>query len=99
MKMKIRSYRGVGTRDIAAAVNSKAGRKILPQHLHGLARRKLNYIAGAKSLADLNHPGLALHRLIGDRRGQYAVKINDQFRICFMHNGTEVFEVEIVDYH
>lgn len=97
--MKIKTYRGDGTRDVAAAVVSKASRKVLPLELHKLARRKLNYIAGAKSLADLNHPGLALHRLTGDRKGQYALRINDQYRICFVAKENEVFEVEIVDYH
>ena len=54
----------------------------------------------AQGLADLRiPPGNRLERLRGDRAGQYSIRINGQWRICFEWKGTDVFEVEIVDYH
>src|SRR2546421_10568849 len=83
-KMAIRSYRDRGTRDIAAGVSSKAARKTLPVLLHPLARRRLAFLAAARSLDDLRaRAGLNLHALAGDRQGQHAIRINDQYRVCF----------------
>jgi proteic killer suppression protein len=49
---------------------------------------------------DLKHPpGNRLEKLHGDRQGQYSIRINDQYRICFVWRGHDVFEVEITDYH
>src|SRR3954471_16083100 len=80
----IRGYRDRGTRDIAAGVTSKAARSLLPVSLHEVARRRLAYLAAARSLDDLRAwPGLNLHALTGGRRGQHAIRINDQYRICF----------------
>lgn len=54
----------------------------------------------AQSLADLRiPPGNRLERLQGDRAGQYSIRINDQWRVCFEWQETDAFEVEIVDYH
>jgi proteic killer suppression protein len=54
----------------------------------------------AASLQDLQSPpGNRLEVLKGDRHGQYSVRINDRFRICFIWQGTDAYEVEIVDYH
>lgn len=98
--MAIAGYRDRGTRDIAAGVNSKAARQALPSKLHEPARRRLAFLAAAQSLDDLRAwPGLALHALAQDRAGQYAIRINDQYRICFVWNGGDVADVEIVDYH
>lgn len=44
-------------------------------------------------------PGNRLEALKGDRKGQYSIRINDQFRICFIWKGNDAFDVEIVDYH
>jgi proteic killer suppression protein len=44
-------------------------------------------------------PGNQLEKLEGDRQGQYSIRINDQWRICFLWNGSDASEVEIVDYH
>ena len=51
------------------------------------------------SLADLRLPGLRLEALKGDRQGQYSIRINDQFRICFEWRDGDAQNVEIVDYH
>ncbi len=98
--MAIRNYRDKGTRDIAAGMNSKAARRALPVELHELARRRLAFLAAALSLQDLlARPGLNLHALGGDRRGQHAIRINDQYRICFVWAAGDAEEVEVTDYH
>jgi proteic killer suppression protein len=65
-----------------------------------VARRKLLYLSRAKLLQDLRiPPGNRLEVLKGDRAGQYSIRINDQWRICFRWKDGDAFEVEIVDYH
>lgn len=55
---------------------------------------------GAATLEDLRVPlGNRLEALTGDRRGQYSIRINDQFRICFVWKDSNAYEVEITDYH
>lgn len=64
------------------------------------ARRKLLYLHRARSLNDLRvPPGNMLEMLKGDRAGQYSIRINDQWRICFEWEGGDDYNVEIVDYH
>jgi toxin HigB-1 len=63
------------------------------------AYRKLFQLAHAKELRDLQQaPGNRLEKLGGDRKGQYSIRINDQWRICFTWN-EGAYDVEIVDYH
>jgi proteic killer suppression protein len=65
-----------------------------------VARRKLLYLHQAKRLDDLKvPPGNRLEALKGDRKGQHSIRINGQWRICFVWKDGEVFDVEIVDYH
>lgn len=65
-----------------------------------VARRKLLYLHQARRLDDLKvPPGNRLEALKGDRKGQYSIRINDQWRICFVWRNGEAFDVEIVDYH
>ena len=65
-----------------------------------VARRKLLYLHQAKRLEDLRvPPGNRLEALKGDRKGQHCIRINDQWRICFIWKNGDVFDVEIVDYH
>lgn len=98
--MAIRSYKDKATLDIARAKNSKESRKILPLTLHGVARRRLAFLNAAQSLQDLSsRRGLRLHALKDDRKGQHAISINDQYRVCFEWNGEDVELVEITDYH
>lgn len=64
------------------------------------ARRKLDMLASATSLKDLRSPpGNRLEALSGDRRGQHSIRINDQWRICFVWSDDGPTDVEIVDYH
>ena len=65
-----------------------------------VARRKLLYLHQAKVLDDLKvPPGNRLEAFKGNRKGQYSIRINDQWRICFRWKDGDVFDVEIVDYH
>ena len=64
------------------------------------AARKLEYIDLAARLEDLRTPpGNRLHALEGDRKGQYSISINDQWRVCFRFEGGDAYEVEVCDYH
>jgi proteic killer suppression protein len=65
-----------------------------------VARRKLQVLDNTRKLDDLREPaGNRLEALKGDRKGQYSIRINDQYRICFAWRESEPHEVEIVDYH
>ncbi len=65
-----------------------------------IARRKLLYLHRARSLQDLRvPPGNRLEALRGDRKGQHSIRINDQWRICFLWKDGDAHDVEIVDYH
>ena len=64
------------------------------------ARRKLLYLHRARTLNDLKQPpGNHLEALKGNRKGQYSIRINDQWRLCFKWSDGDVYDVEIVDYH
>jgi len=65
-----------------------------------VAYRKLLILDAAETLEDLRvPPGNRLEKLSGDRRGQYSIRINDQWRICFDWRNGDAYEVEITDYH
>ena len=96
----IQSFADPATEDIYNGRSTKAARKRLSAQLQSVARRKLDALDAAETLQDLRvPPGNRLEALKGDRQGQYSIRINDQFRICFAWtmNGPEL--VEIVDYH
>ena len=65
-----------------------------------LARMRLDRVHAATTLEDLAAiPGHRLEKLEGDRKGQYSIRINDQYRICFEWKNGDAFKVEVVDYH
>ena len=71
-----------------------------PPDLVKVTRRKLQAIAAAEELRDLRHPpGNQLEKLKGDRLGQWSIRINDQWRICFVWLSDGAHDVEVVDYH
>lgn len=72
----------------------------LPRDIQRTARRKLLYLNDAEDIQDLRAPpGNRLEKLSGDREGQYSIRINDQWRICFKWIEDLAKDVEIVDYH
>jgi proteic killer suppression protein len=74
--------------------------RALPNQIQSRARAKLLAIDAAKLLDDLRiPPGNRLEALHGDRRGQHSVRINDQWRICFVWREGAAWSVEIMDYH
>jgi toxin HigB-1 len=71
-----------------------------PPDLHRVMLRKLVQVDAAERLDDLRvPPGNRLEALKGDRRGQYSIRVNDQWRVCFRWRGGDAHDVEIVDYH
>ena len=74
--------------------------KKLPSDIQKVALRKLIMIDNAGCLEDLRvPPANHLEQLSGDRKGQYSIRINDQYRICFTEKDNDYYNVEIVDYH
>ena len=74
--------------------------KKLPQTLQPDARMKLEILDAANVFHDLNiPPGNRLEKLTGGREGQHSIRINIQWRICFVWRSGDAYEVEIVDYH
>ena len=95
----IRTLADDTTDDLWNGLNTKAARRI-PRDLWPIVRRKLDQIDAVTRLDDLKvPPGNRLHALSGDRRGQHAVRVNDQDRIAFRFEGSDVFEVRCTDYH
>ncbi len=92
----IRSFRN----KLTEAVFNGERPKGFPADLLQVARRKLRYLNAAVDLGDLRSPpGNRLEALAGDRRGQHSIRINDQFRVCFVWTAEGPAEVEVVDYH
>lgn len=76
------------------------GSKALPQQLRRNALKKLTQINSAEKLSDLAiPPGNRLETLGADRKGRHSVRINEQYRVCFVWKDGEARDVEIVDYH
>ncbi len=72
----------------------------LPQHIQRRAMRRLVQLNGAAELEDLKlPPSNRLEQLQGDRKGQFSIRINQQYRVCFTWKNGNVHDVEIVDYH
>lgn len=96
----IESFADKATEDIFNGDNTAAARKRLPRKLWDMAFRKLDQVDSATTLEDLRvPPGNRLEALKADREGQYSIRINDQYRICFEWTANGAGSVEIVDYH
>jgi len=92
----IKSFRAKETEKIWRGQRSRQ----LPQDIQQIARRKLRMISNARSLTDLRvPPANHLEALRGKSTGQHSVRINDQWRICFLWKEGNAPNVEIVDYH
>jgi toxin HigB-1 len=96
----IKSFKNKGTEDIFYGRSAKASRKICPAVLWNAASRKLDQLDSVTSLRDLSIPPKnMLEALKHDRLGQYSIRINNQYRICFKWPDNSPDDVEIVDYH
>ena len=96
----IRKFKNKGTKDVFNGKNTKKARKVCPQDLWVIARRKLDQLDSAVDINELKiPPGNRLEALRGDRNSEYSIRISKQFRICFQWTGKGPTLVEIVDYH
>ncbi|HSG41536.1 MAG TPA: type II toxin-antitoxin system RelE/ParE family toxin [Anaerolineales bacterium] len=96
----IQSFKNTVTEDIFNGENTKAARKIYPTSIWKVTVRKLDQVDSVTSLAELRIPPKnKLEALSGDRKGQHSIRINDQYRICFVWTESGPDQVEIVDYH
>ena len=92
----IRNFKDKETQKIFERQRSRK----LPSDIQQVALRKLRMLNRAETLQDLRvPPANRLERLVGDREGQYSIRVNDQWRICFEWQDGETLDVEIVDYH
>jgi toxin HigB-1 len=92
----IKTFKDGETRKIYLRERSRK----LPSDIQQVALRKLRMINNATSIIDLRvPPANRLEKLSGGREGQYSIRINDQWRICFEWHNSDAFSVEITDYH
>ncbi len=92
----IKTFKDIHTENIYHRWRSRR----LPPDIQQVALRKLRMLNNAISLQDLRvPPANRLEKLSGDRSGQWSIRINDQWRICFEWRGSDAYNVEIVDYH
>ena len=92
----IKSFKDSETEKIYNLTRSRK----LPSDIQQIALRKLRMLNNAKTINDLRiPPANRLEKLIGNRAGQYSIRINDQWRICFGWQEENAYNVEIVDYH
>jgi proteic killer suppression protein len=92
----IRSFRETEAAKIYARQRSKK----LPTDIQQVALRKMRMLNNALNLNDLRiPPANRLEKLSGNRAGQYSIRINDQWRLCFEWRDGDAYEVEITDYH
>ena len=96
----IQSFASQGTRDLFDGRSTKVARKTCPVGLWPVAQRKLDQVNQAHRLADLRAPPAnRLEKLRGNRQGQHSIRINEQYRVCFLWTPLGPEDVEVVDYH
>lgn len=96
----IQSFKNRGSEDIFNGKNTKEARKLCPRLLWKVAARKLDQLDSVRLLEELRvPPGNKLEALAGNRRGQYSIRINDQYRVCFKWSDSGPVEVDVTDYH
>jgi toxin HigB-1 len=96
----IQSFPNDGTEDLFNGKDTRAARKACPRELWRTLARKFDALNGATELRDLaSPPNNRLEALRRDRQGQHAIRINDQYRICFRWTEAGPADVEVTDYH
>jgi proteic killer suppression protein len=100
MAAVIRSFADAATEEVFDGVRSRRARAACPENLWAVARRKLTQLNRVRDLRELAvPPGNRLEALRGDRAGQHSIRINDQYRVCFVWENGHADQVEITDYH
>jgi len=98
--MAIQNFKTKGTEDINYGRVTKEALRTLPMETHRRAQIKLARLGAVTSMQDLQEiRGNRFEKLKGERQGQYSIRINDQYRICFKWEKKNAIDVEIVDYH
>jgi proteic killer suppression protein len=96
----IQDFKTKGTEDVFNGISSREARQTCPNVLWRVAARKLDQLDSVEMLNELLiPPGNRLEQLSGKHDGQYSIRINDQYRICFLWTVSGPDQVEIVDYH
>ena len=96
----IASFANRGTEEVFDGADTRMARATCPRAVWSVARRKLTQINRVRDVPELAVPsGNRLERLKGDRKGQYSIRVNDRYRVCFRWEGGHAYEVEITDYH
>ncbi len=96
----IASFKNQATEDIFNGKNTKNARKLCPRSLWRVSVRKLDQLDSVVKLEELKvPPGNRLESLTGNRKEEFSIRINDQYRICFKWSEPGPFDVEITDYH
>jgi len=94
------SFKNKGTEDIFNGKNTKEARKNCPRSLWRIAAKKLDQLDSIIILDELRiPPGNKLEALSGKKKGQHSIRINNQYRICFIWKQESLQQVEITDYH
>jgi len=96
----IKTFGSAGTEDIFDGITSQAARRCCPQSIWPVARRKLDQVNRVREINELKvPPGNRLEHLQGDRKNQYSIRINQQYRICFIWEKGYAYGIEITGYH
>ncbi len=94
------SFKNQATEDIFNGKSTKSARNLCPQSLWRVATRKLDQLDSILKIEELKvPPGNRLESLSGNRKGEFSIRINQQYRICFKWSESGPSEVEITDYH
>ena len=98
--MAIQNFKTKGTEDINYGRLTKEALRTLPREMHRRAQIKLARLGAVTSMQDLQEiRGNRFEKLKGERQGQYSIRINDQYRICFKWERENAIDVEIIGYH
>ena len=96
----IQSFHDQGTEDVFDGLDTRAARKSCPQSIWRVAQRKLDQLNAVMRFDALRvPPGNQLEALKGNQAGQHSIRINDQYRVCFIWTDSGPERVEITDYH
>ena len=96
----IQSFKNTATENIFNGETTKAALRVCPKSIWKIATRKLDQLDSVSAIEELYiPPGNKFEALSGNRKGQYSIRINDQYRICFKWAKGNALRVEITDYH